>query len=61
VQKLTPWRRGAVAATVVVLLALGVTVLAAPGELPGLTVPGHGTGMQSMSMGAAGQGMPAGG
>ncbi len=43
VQKLTPWRRGAVAATVVVLLALGVTLLLAPGDLPGLTLPSHAT------------------
>lgn len=42
VQKLTPWRRFAVATTVVVLLALGIAVLADPGATPGLTVPGHG-------------------
>jgi predicted metal-binding membrane protein len=55
-QKLAPWRRTAVVATVVVLLALGVTLLAAPGDLPGLTVPGHCAMMHSMSMGAMGAG-----
>jgi predicted metal-binding membrane protein len=38
-EKTLPWRRTATYTTAVVLLALGVLVLAAPGLLPGLTLP----------------------
>ena len=41
IEKVLPWRRTATYATAVVLLALGVLVLLAPGALPGLTVPGQ--------------------
>ena len=60
IQKLAPWRRTAVVATAAVLLALGVTLLAAPADTPGLTVPGHhGAMMQSMgAMGAGGAARP---
>jgi predicted metal-binding membrane protein len=40
IEKILPWRRTATYGTVLVLLALGVLVLVAPGVLPGLTVPG---------------------
>lgn len=39
VEKLLPWRRGAVWSTAVILLALGVGVLAAPGSVPGFVQP----------------------
>lgn len=42
-EKTLPWRRAATYATAVVLLALGVLLLAAPGALPGLTQPGTAT------------------
>ena len=38
-EKLIPWRSAAVYGTAAVLLVLGVLLLAAPGALPGLTVP----------------------
>lgn len=38
-EKTVPWRRVASYGTAVVLLALGMLVLAAPGALPGLTTP----------------------
>jgi hypothetical protein len=40
IEKILPWRRTATYGTALVLLALGVLVLVAPGVLPGLTVPG---------------------
>jgi hypothetical protein len=61
VQKLAPWRQGAVVATVAVVLALGVALLVSPAAVPGLTVPGHSPAMHQMSMGMSGAGMPAGG
>ena len=54
VQKLAPWRRTAVVATVAVLLTLGVTLLVAPADTPGLTAPGH-HGAMMRAMGAIGQ------
>jgi predicted metal-binding membrane protein len=41
IEKILPWRRTATYGTALVLLALGVLMLFAPGALPGLTVPGH--------------------
>jgi predicted metal-binding membrane protein len=41
-EKMVPWRRAGTYGTAVVLLALGLFVLVAPSELPGLTTPGHG-------------------
>ena len=41
IEKILPWRRTATYGTAIVLLALGVLMLVAPGALPGLTVPGH--------------------
>ncbi len=60
VQKLAPWRRVAVTATVAVVFALGVALLVSPAAVPGLTVPGHGAGIHQMSMGMSGAAMPAG-
>lgn len=39
-EKTFPWRRVATAATTALLAALGVLLLAAPGLVPGLTLPG---------------------
>ena len=41
-EKTLPWRRTATWGTAVILVGLGVWLLAAPGSLPGLTVPGGG-------------------
>ena len=49
-EKTLPWRRIATYGAAVVLLVLGVLVLAAPGALPGLTVPAP----DPMSMTASG-------
>jgi predicted metal-binding membrane protein len=43
IEKTLPWRRTATYGTALVLLTLGVLVLAVPGALPGLTLPGHGS------------------
>jgi predicted metal-binding membrane protein len=40
IEKTVPWRATATYATAGVLIGLGVVLLAAPGALPGLTVPG---------------------
>ena len=50
-EKLVPWRRVALVATTGVLAVLGVLLLATPGALPGLTIPGTGSmpGMSHMS------------
>ena len=50
-EKLIPWRRLALAATTGILVVLGVLLLAIPGALPGLTIPGTGSmpGMAHMS------------
>ena len=42
VEKILPWRRVATRATTVLLVALGVLLLAAPGLIPWLTLPGMG-------------------
>ena len=39
-------------ATALILLVLGIAVIAAPGSVPGLMVPGAGTGMDAMDGGA---------
>jgi len=41
-EKTLPWGRAVTWATAAVLLALAVTLVAAPEALPGLTVPGGG-------------------
>jgi predicted metal-binding membrane protein len=49
VEKTLPWRRAAVALTAAALLAAAVMVVAAPGALPGFTVPGEShAGMDTM-------------
>ena len=50
VEKTVPWRRTATYGTAALLLTLGVLLLAAPGAIPGLTVPGGGPmdGMEPM-------------
>lgn len=40
IEKTVPWTRTATYATAAILVGLGVLLLAAPGALPGLTVPG---------------------
>jgi predicted metal-binding membrane protein len=40
IEKTLPWRRVAVWSTMLLLLALAVGVLAAPGSIPGFVVPG---------------------
>ncbi|HEY1565056.1 MAG TPA: DUF2182 domain-containing protein [Gaiellaceae bacterium] len=47
IEKIVPWRRVAVWSTTLLLLALAVGVLAAPGAVPGFVVPGGG-GMAGM-------------
>jgi predicted metal-binding membrane protein len=42
IEKLLPWRRTAVWTTALLLLALAVGVLVAPGAVPGFVVPGGG-------------------
>jgi predicted metal-binding membrane protein len=42
IEKVLPWHRFAVWSTTVVLLALAVGVLAAPGSVPGFVIPGSG-------------------
>jgi predicted metal-binding membrane protein len=42
IEKLLPWRRVAVWSTTVLLLAIALGVLAAPGAVPGFVVPGGG-------------------
>jgi predicted metal-binding membrane protein len=42
IEKVLPWRRVAVWSTTVLLLAVAVGVLAAPGAVPGFVVPGGG-------------------
>jgi predicted metal-binding membrane protein len=51
IEKLLPWRRVALYGTTVTLAVLGALLLAAPGALPGLTIPGTGSmpGMSQMS------------
>jgi hypothetical protein len=42
-EKTLPWRRVATYGTAAVLLTIGVFVLATPGAVPGLTIPGGGS------------------
>ena len=42
-EKLIPWRRVAIYGTTGTLLVLGVLLLASPGAVPALTIPGNGT------------------
>ncbi|HEU5477159.1 MAG TPA: DUF2182 domain-containing protein [Gaiellaceae bacterium] len=44
IEKVVPWRRLAVWSTTLLLLALALGVLAAPGSVPGFVVPGGGMG-----------------
>ena len=46
IEKTLPWRRVLTYATAIVLLGIGVLLLVAPEELPGLTIPSG----QTMSM-----------
>jgi hypothetical protein len=39
-EKTVPWRRAATWGTAAVLVALAIGVVAAPGHVPGLVVPG---------------------
>lgn len=55
-EKTLPWRRTVTYATSALLLALGIALLAAPGEVPGLTLPGSG-GMMDATGGADGMRM----
>jgi hypothetical protein len=41
-EKTVPWRRAVTWGSAAVLLVLAVAVLAAPGSVPGLVVPGSG-------------------
>jgi len=43
-EKTLPWRRVATYGTAAVLVTLGVLVFAAPDSVPGLTIPGEGSG-----------------
>ena len=46
IEKVVPWRRPAIWSTTLILLALAVGVLVAPGSIPGFVIPGGGmTGM----------------
>jgi predicted metal-binding membrane protein len=47
-EKTLPWRRIATYGTAAVLLTLGVLVLAVPASVPGLTIPGEGSGSMQM-------------
>jgi predicted metal-binding membrane protein len=47
-QKVGPWRRGTALATAAVLLALAVGIAVAPGDVPGLVVPGGAGAMRAM-------------
>ena len=40
IEKTLPWRRVATFGTAAILIVLGVLLLAAPGGIPGLTIPG---------------------
>jgi predicted metal-binding membrane protein len=57
-EKLVPWRRAATCGTAGVLLVLGVLLLAAPGALPGLTIPGSGPMSQMGDMTGMSSDMP---
>ena len=51
-EKTLPWRRTATYGTAAILFALGLLMLAAPGSIPGLTIPGHGPMSQMGQMGS---------
>ncbi len=55
VEKTVPWRRVALYGTTAVLIVLGAFLLAAPGALPGLTVPQGGSMAKMHSMNPAPQ------
>jgi hypothetical protein len=40
VEKTIPWRRAATWGTTAVLIALAITVIAIPNDVPGLVIPG---------------------
>ncbi len=42
-EKVLPWGRAVTYATSALLLVLGIVVVAAPGAVPGLTIPSHGS------------------
>jgi predicted metal-binding membrane protein len=48
-EKTLPWRRAATWATAALLLVLAIAVAAAPGDVPGLVVPGGHQAMHAMS------------
>ncbi|MFL5865818.1 MAG: DUF2182 domain-containing protein [Thermoleophilaceae bacterium] len=50
VEKLLPWRLVAMGSVTAVLLALAVGVAASPGNVPGLSVPSHSSGMHHDAM-----------
>jgi predicted metal-binding membrane protein len=58
VEKLAPWDSVATAGVAIVLVALGIAVVAAPGDVPGLTVPGSPDDAMSMEQGGSGMAMP---
>ena len=47
-EKIVPWGRRPPTATALILLALGLLLLAAPGAIPGLTLPEGGGMMDAM-------------
>jgi predicted metal-binding membrane protein len=49
VEKLLPWRRLATATVVLLLAALGVGLMAAPSDVPGLTIPGSPAAQRAMN------------
>jgi predicted metal-binding membrane protein len=59
-EKLLPWRAAATGVVVATLAALAIGMAAAPGRVPGLTVPSDVHGMKMSGMGAGSQGMGAG-
>jgi predicted metal-binding membrane protein len=50
VEKLVPWRVMATFGVAAVLVALAIWVAAAPASVPGLTIPSHTSGMDTMMM-----------
>ena len=48
-EKTLPWRRAATWGTAALLIALAIGVVAAPGDVPGLVVPGGHQAMHAMS------------
>jgi hypothetical protein len=59
-EKLLPWKALANSSIAAVLLALGIAVAFAPGDVPGLTIPGSPAAMRAMQgMGTPMKAMPA--